>query len=516
MRLLSLTVTGVAGLGMLLAAASANSANPANATVARPPLRAFGVPERAALPPVPHGRRRLTTTPSCSGGSEGHFAFDTSRTFALSPSGTINFGQSNFAAGGDSGVFEGNDNTICDYNSAIAAGLENVLDSGAGNTPSGAADSFIGAGLSNTVSGSVAFLGAGNSNTVSGHEGFVGAGFGNQVSGEGSFIGAGGVYFADNPNNQVSGTDSFIGAGDDNQVSGAGSFIGSGGVNVRGSVSNQVSGTDSFIGAGDLNEVSNADAFLGSGSNNMVSADEGFVGAGYANVVSGQDSFIGGGAQNAIQTNDAFVGGGDENSVSGQYGTIPGGEGNTVQGYLGFAAGYHARDVHAGAFVWSDYVSGSKTVSDTVKNEFVVRASGGTEIYSSEALSSGVELAAGGGSGASVSDSNVKTDIVPLDDGSVSAKVAALPLSTWQYKSERGVRHVGPMAQDFYAAFGVGEDDRHITSIDEDGVALAAIKALNRKMAGLQEENARLRSRLTLLASELRSALQNGQLRGTK
>jgi DNA-binding transcriptional MerR regulator len=35
------------------------------------------------------------------------------------------------------------------------------------------------------------------------------------------------------------------------------------------------------------------------------------------------------------------------------------------------------------------------------------------------------------------------------------------------------------MAQDFYAAFNVGEDDRHITSIDEDGVALAAIKALN-------------------------------------
>jgi hypothetical protein len=72
----------------------------------------------------------------------------------------------------------------------------------------------------------------------------------------------------------------------------------------------------------------------------------------------------------------------------------------------------------------------------------------------------------------------MKTGVVPLDDAAVLAKVAALPLSTWSYISERGVRHVGPMAQDFYAAFHVGEDDRHITSIDEDGVALAAIKGL--------------------------------------
>jgi hypothetical protein len=71
-----------------------------------------------------------------------------------------------------------------------------------------------------------------------------------------------------------------------------------------------------------------------------------------------------------------------------------------------------------------------------------------------------------------------------------------LPTSSWQYKSERGVRHIGPMAQDFYAAFGVGTDDRHITSIDEEGVALAAIKALHAKNAGLHAENATLRQHL--------------------
>jgi regulator of replication initiation timing len=52
------------------------------------------------------------------------------------------------------------------------------------------------------------------------------------------------------------------------------------------------------------------------------------------------------------------------------------------------------------------------------------------------------------------------------------------------------------MAQDFYAAFGVGEDNRHITSIDEDGVALAAIKALHAENRGLHAENRGLRERL--------------------
>ena len=106
-----------------------------------------------------------------------------------------------------------------------------------------------------------------------------------------------------------------------------------------------------------------------------------------------------------------------------------------------------------------------------------------------------------------MSDRNAKTDIVPLDDESVLAKVVALPLSTWQYTSERGVRHVGPMAQDFYAAFGVGEDDRHITSIDEDGVALAAIKAVNAKLdhenLALRAANHLVQSRLTALEAKV-------------
>ena len=73
----------------------------------------------------------------------------------------------------------------------------------------------------------------------------------------------------------------------------------------------------------------------------------------------------------------------------------------------------------------------------------------------------------------------MKSGIVQVSDDDNSGGAATLPISEWSYTTERGVRHVGPMAQDFFAAFNVGEDDRHITSIDEDGVALAAIKALD-------------------------------------
>ena len=72
------------------------------------------------------------------------------------------------------------------------------------------------------------------------------------------------------------------------------------------------------------------------------------------------------------------------------------------------------------------------------------------------------------------------------------------------------IRHIGPMAQDFYAAFGVGEDDRHISTVDADGVALAAIQGLyqvvqdkDAAIASLQTENETLKTRLDDLDQRL-------------
>ncbi len=181
---------------------------------------------------------------------------------------------------------------------------------------------------------------------------------------------------------------------------------------------------------------------------------------------------------------------------------MPGGYANTATGVASFAAGTNSDARSNGAFVWSDNAAKATQLKSFAANQFLVRASGGVKFYTNSILTSGVQLAAGSGTWASLSDRTLKTRVVPLDDAAILDKVAALPVSEWSYTSERGVRHVGPMAQDFYAAFGVGEDDRHITSIDEDGVALAAIKALHTENLRMHAENANLHADNANLHSE--------------
>jgi hypothetical protein len=73
----------------------------------------------------------------------------------------------------------------------------------------------------------------------------------------------------------------------------------------------------------------------------------------------------------------------------------------------------------------------------------------------------------------------MKDNVTQVDSSAVLDAIASLPISTWNYKAQdASIRHIGPMAQDFSAAFGVGEDDTHITTVDADGVALAGIQAL--------------------------------------
>jgi trimeric autotransporter adhesin len=105
------------------------------------------------------------------------------------------------------------------------------------------------------------------------------------------------------------------------------------------------------------------------------------------------------------------------------------------------------------------------------------------------------------------SDREVKRDFAPVDAGEVLAKVTALPIQAWSYINSPGIRHLGPVAQDFRAAFGLGADDKTIATVDADGVALAAIQGLNRK---LETENAELRARLEKIEQLLAPRLKGG------
>jgi hypothetical protein len=81
------------------------------------------------------------------------------------------------------------------------------------------------------------------------------------------------------------------------------------------------------------------------------------------------------------------------------------------------------------------------------------------------------------------SDRNAKEHFKAVDAREVLEKVAMLPVSRWNYKQDEPNEHLGPMAQDFHAAFGLnGTDNTHIATVDEEGVALAAIQGLNQKL----------------------------------
>jgi hypothetical protein len=103
-----------------------------------------------------------------------------------------------------------------------------------------------------------------------------------------------------------------------------------------------------------------------------------------------------------------------------------------------------------------------------------------------------------------VSDREQKKNVTPVDPATVLQAVRGLPISTWSYRQESDqIRHMGPMAQDFRAAFGLGDADRYYHAVDAHGVALAAIQALEkmtveqrRRIDALEAKNQKLERKL--------------------
>jgi hypothetical protein len=193
------------------------------------------------------------------------------------------------------------------------------------------------------------------------------------------------------------------------------------------------------------------------------------------------------------------VAGGENNFAEGRYAVVPGGLANRAQGQFSFAAGENTHAEHDGTFVWADASFGG-ILRSTTNNQFTARASGGVRFFSDAGATAGVELAAGGNAWSVVSDRNAKENVTPLDCREVLAKVSTLPVTTWNLKSQSAqIRHIGPMAQDFHATFSVGEDDRHISTSDADGVALAAIKGLHEIVREKDAEIQALKRRLAAI-----------------
>jgi trimeric autotransporter adhesin len=357
------------------------------------------------------------------------------------------------------------------------------------------AESVNGPGLSvqQNTNGAPNVIGGSQNNSVS--SGVVGA-----------TIGGGGAvnYHGASYTNRVAGSFGTVGGGAGNIASGYSATVGGGNENTA-------SGTDATVSGGEGNTASDANATVAGGEQNVASINDATVGGGDENIARGAYATVGGGENNTASGFSATVGGGSANTASGDNATVAGGNGNTASGDDSFAAGSQAHAGHDGSFVWADNNS-PFTFSSTTANQFRVRATGGvafvTAIDGSGNVMSGVHLLSGDTAWSSISDKNAKKNFQPVNGKAVLEKLAVIPVEKWNYKWEADTNtpHIGPMAQDFKGAFYPGRDDKSISTLEFDGVELAAIQGLNQKVDELKTElnhrdaeNAELKQRLDAL-----------------
>ncbi len=269
---------------------------------------------------------------------------------------------------------------------------------------------------------------------------------------------------------------------------GVGNIAGGAGATASGGVTNTASGFESTVAGGELNWASGPVAAIGGG---------------YGNLASGSESTVAGGMWNGAMTNYATVGGGYGNLASGYAATIPGGLLNLASGAYSWAAGAGAVATNDGALVWAD-ASSTNALRSTANNQFTARCAGGARFFANAAATVGVQLAPGANAWSPASDRHLKENLKQVDTRAVLAQLVATPVTEWNLISQDPrIRHLGPMAQDFKAAFGVGEDDRHISTTDADGVAFAAIQGLHEVVQEKEARIAELENRLSAVEAKM-------------
>jgi hypothetical protein len=424
-------------------------------------------------------------------------------------------GNFSFVGGGLSHVAGG-------ANASIAGGSENLAFGGS---------SHIGGGTLNRTDGSNSFIGAGGSNRTHGSNNVIGGGQGNTTYTTHSTIAGGQGNVAD-------ASHATVGGGQDNDVLGAHG-------SVAGGSNNQASGQFAAIGGGFQNAAAGLAATVGGGFQNQALGSGATVAGGDANVAGGPNSFAAGGSNCAGGTGSVALGrgarvrhatsvaagtctgassgdsDGDENAFVFSDSSSPmftstgpaqfnvrarGGVGINTAPPVGSVELTVQSDADDGDFsnLWLKQKSNNNGILISVGDgggsndasfyldhfsgtaqarRFELAGNGAVTIRSNiSQAASGVTMAPGAGAWSSLSDRRLKTAVAAVDPGAILDRLLATPIATWSYRAQAGVRHIGPMAQDFAAAFGVGENDTTISTVDADGVALAAIQGLNAKL----------------------------------
>jgi hypothetical protein len=431
---------------------------------------------------------------------------------AEGPYGSVGGGEQNLAHATHAVVAGGARNAATAQESAIGGGNDNT----AGNSLVSGVASVVAGGRNNKTGGNTSTISGGQFNITTGDSSSIGGGEANHANGQSAHIGGGGL----NANSCGAGTSpcgnttnqdfTTIGGGKGNIAGGIASTIGGGDSNVA-------SGLNATIGGGTQNTANDDYATIAGGVNNSA-GDRATVGGGGANHATVGSSTVGGGTFNNATGVAATVSGGERNTASGVASIVVGGSDNIASGSHSVAMGHFASATEDNCMVFDAWTPSYgfdcmgfpgfiRFGSDRgVRFDFNEMGAGPqvhwvtigdtNDILQLISTSSGAYLSLGG-TWTDSSDRNRKRDFVAVDSLDVLRRVSALPISTWSFiQGPAEIRHMGTMAQDFRAAFNLGEDDKHISPLDTGGVALAAIQGLHRMLQDKDREIADLKDRV--------------------
>ena len=407
------------------------------------------------------------------------------------------------AVAGGEGNLAGDRATVSGGALNRASGFRSGVGGGSNNIAQGE-HSTVSGGCNNEANATRSTIGGGCHNTASHFDATIGGGAGNVASFAHATVGGG-------TKNTASSLDSTVSGGSNNLASGAYTT-------VSGGASNLASGFSAVVGGGSGNTASASNTTVGGGLGNRISDHYGVVGGGVGNIAGNRNEDLGdaryatvsGGIDNTASGLGSAVGGGGDNVTQGSFSTIPGGFQNHAEGPYSFAAGSRAKihASHPGAFLYAD--STDNPFDSNAANEFAVRATGGVRLVTGIDLlgmpNAGVRLEKGSSSWSYLSTRNIKANFSFAEGKQVLQKLFNVPILIWNYRDQSpSIQHMGPLAEDFFAAFGLGEDQKHINTVDVDGVALVAIQGLYQLVREQEEQIAALEARLAKIEERLGS-----------
>jgi trimeric autotransporter adhesin len=377
--------------------------------------------------------------------------------------GTVGGGHSNRAGTLSGAPLTSTSSTVAGGDNNVAEGFASAVTGGSQNKASGVL-AVVGGGLSNQATGLHSAVFGGQGNLASGEKAFVGGGISNQAPGEVSSV-LGGT------SNVASGAASSVLGGLGNSAQGIAA--------VASGYYAQAVHNGSFVWAdvgsnGFASTTNNQFSVRATGGARFVTAVDG-AGTPTRTVSINNNGTLDFGSVTRQAIN--LWGGGGQYGSGVQSGThyFRTDGNNPIGSTLGFS--WHFGGAH----------DDGANAPGTGGRELMRLATNG-DLYVRGSISGGVIL--------NTSDRNVKSLIQSINPQAILAKVAAMPISRWVYNAdEKKSWHLGPMAQDFRAAFGLGQDDKTIATVDAGGVALAAIQGLNAKvMAQVKAKDAEIAS----------------------